>query len=197
RGRLRLLDAGRRLGLADLDEAGDQLLQVAAAGGLLGDLAEAGELRGLPHGDGSTGLVEHEPRVPLPLLVRAEVEAPEVERLRNEDSGETLARCGERLGRRRDPLEILGQRHARDRRLGTLSEASPRTRHARELFAPLGPTYDRYASLLSFGQDPRWRRFLVSRIPASAPRVLDVATGTGAVAIELARAEPSRTVVGV
>jgi demethylmenaquinone methyltransferase / 2-methoxy-6-polyprenyl-1,4-benzoquinol methylase len=59
---------------------------------------------------------------------------------------------------------------------------------ARELFAPLGPTYDRYASLLSFGQDPRWRRFLVSRIEAGAgERVLDVATGTAAVAIELAR----------
>jgi hypothetical protein len=26
---------------------------------------------------------------------------------------------------------------------------------ARELFAPLGPSYDRYARLLSFGQDPR------------------------------------------
>ena len=59
---------------------------------------------------------------------------------------------------------------------------------ARELFAPLGPTYDRYASLLSFGQDPRWRRFLVSRVEAGAgERVLDVATGTAAVAIELAR----------
>lgn len=59
---------------------------------------------------------------------------------------------------------------------------------ARELFAPLGPTYDRYASLLSFGQDPRWRRFLVSRVEAGAGmRVLDVATGTAAVAIELAR----------
>jgi len=68
---------------------------------------------------------------------------------------------------------------------------------ARELFAPLGPTYDRYARLLSFGQDPRWRRFLVSRIPASATRVLDVATGTAAVAIELARAAPDRTVVGI
>jgi demethylmenaquinone methyltransferase/2-methoxy-6-polyprenyl-1,4-benzoquinol methylase len=55
---------------------------------------------------------------------------------------------------------------------------------ARELFAPLGPTYDRYARLLSFGQDPRWRRFLVSRVPPNS-RVLDVATGTGAVAIEL------------
>jgi demethylmenaquinone methyltransferase / 2-methoxy-6-polyprenyl-1,4-benzoquinol methylase len=59
---------------------------------------------------------------------------------------------------------------------------------ARELFAPLGPTYDRYAALLSFGQDPRWRRFLVSRVGASPDdRVLDVATGTAAVAIELAR----------
>jgi len=76
-------------------------------------------------------------------------------------------------------------------------EASARTRHARELFAPLGPTYDRYARLLSFGQDPRWRSFLVSRIPPDAHRVLDVASGTAAVAIELTRAEPGRTVVGV
>jgi demethylmenaquinone methyltransferase / 2-methoxy-6-polyprenyl-1,4-benzoquinol methylase len=76
-------------------------------------------------------------------------------------------------------------------------EASDRTRHARELFAPLGPTYDRYAGLLSFGQDPRWRSFLVSRIPADAKRVLDVASGTAAVAIELVRADPGRTVVGV
>jgi demethylmenaquinone methyltransferase/2-methoxy-6-polyprenyl-1,4-benzoquinol methylase len=75
--------------------------------------------------------------------------------------------------------------------------ASARTQHARELFAPLGPTYDRYAGLLSFGQDPRWRSFLVSRVPADAARVLDVATGTAAVAIELARAAPARTIVGV
>ena len=60
---------------------------------------------------------------------------------------------------------------------------------AQALFAPLGPTYDRYARLLSFGQDPRWRRFLVSRVRARAGEtVLDVATGTGAVAIELVRA---------
>jgi demethylmenaquinone methyltransferase/2-methoxy-6-polyprenyl-1,4-benzoquinol methylase len=68
---------------------------------------------------------------------------------------------------------------------------------ARTLFAPLGPTYDRYARLLSFGQDPRWRRFLVSRVPRSALKVLDVATGTAAVAIELAQTVPERTVVGV
>ena len=66
--------------------------------------------------------------------------------------------------------------------------ASPASGVARELFAPLGPTYDRYARLLSLGQDPRWRRFLVSRVPVGPTEtVLDVATGTAAVAIELAR----------
>jgi len=68
---------------------------------------------------------------------------------------------------------------------------------AQTLFAQLGPTYDRYAALLSFGQDPRWRRFLVSRIVAGpADRVLDVATGTGAVALELRR-QKNCVVVGV
>ena len=57
---------------------------------------------------------------------------------------------------------------------------------ARGLFAPLGPTYDRVGAVLSFGQDPRWRRFLVSRVPERG-RVLDVATGTGLVAQELLR----------
>jgi demethylmenaquinone methyltransferase/2-methoxy-6-polyprenyl-1,4-benzoquinol methylase len=57
---------------------------------------------------------------------------------------------------------------------------------ARQLFAPLGPTYDRVGAALSFGQDPLWRRFLVSRLPRGG-RVLDVATGTGLVAAELLR----------
>jgi demethylmenaquinone methyltransferase/2-methoxy-6-polyprenyl-1,4-benzoquinol methylase len=59
---------------------------------------------------------------------------------------------------------------------------TPRRRHAIALFAPLGPTYDRVGAILSFGQDPRWRRFLASRIPRDGGRVLDVATGTGLVA---------------
>jgi demethylmenaquinone methyltransferase/2-methoxy-6-polyprenyl-1,4-benzoquinol methylase len=43
-------------------------------------------------------------------------------------------------------------------------------------------------TLLSFGQDPRWRRALVQAIsPQPGDRVLDVATGTGLVAFELAR----------
>ena len=72
-----------------------------------------------------------------------------------------------------------------------------RGRRARELFAPLGPTYDRYARLLSLGQDPRWRRYLVSRVPVGPDDiVLDVATGTGAVAVELVRTKGC-AVVGV
>jgi demethylmenaquinone methyltransferase/2-methoxy-6-polyprenyl-1,4-benzoquinol methylase len=59
---------------------------------------------------------------------------------------------------------------------------SERRRHARALFAALGPTYDRVGAALSFGQDPRWRRFLVSRLPPDGGDVLDVATGTGLVA---------------
>jgi demethylmenaquinone methyltransferase/2-methoxy-6-polyprenyl-1,4-benzoquinol methylase len=66
--------------------------------------------------------------------------------------------------------------------------APPANALARELFAPLGPTYDRYARLLSLGQDPRWRRCLVSCVDvAPNDTVLDVATGTAAVAIALAR----------
>src|SRR3954463_5473199 len=68
---------------------------------------------------------------------------------------------------------------------------------ARALFAPLGPGYDRWGSVLSFGQDPRWRRFLVSRIDARpTDTVLDVATGTAAVALELVR-QKDCFVVGV
>jgi demethylmenaquinone methyltransferase / 2-methoxy-6-polyprenyl-1,4-benzoquinol methylase len=68
---------------------------------------------------------------------------------------------------------------------------------AHALFAPLGPTYDRTARLLSFGQDPRWRTFLVSRIPPDATEILDVACGTAAVSLQLAHANPARHIVGI
>jgi demethylmenaquinone methyltransferase/2-methoxy-6-polyprenyl-1,4-benzoquinol methylase len=59
---------------------------------------------------------------------------------------------------------------------------------AKALFAPLGRHYDRVAAVLSFGQDPRWRRALVAAVDARPEeRVLDVASGTGLVARELVR----------
>ncbi len=60
---------------------------------------------------------------------------------------------------------------------------STRTRHARSLFAGIAPEYEWMGGVLSFGQDPRWRRFLVGRIDLpDGGAVLDVATGTGLVA---------------
>jgi demethylmenaquinone methyltransferase/2-methoxy-6-polyprenyl-1,4-benzoquinol methylase len=72
---------------------------------------------------------------------------------------------------------------------------SERNKVARDLFAPLGPSYDRWSRLLSLGQDPRWRQFLVSRVDCGPEgSVLDVATGTAAVAIELVRQHGCRVV---
>jgi demethylmenaquinone methyltransferase / 2-methoxy-6-polyprenyl-1,4-benzoquinol methylase len=68
---------------------------------------------------------------------------------------------------------------------------SARKRHALELFAGLPDRYDRMGAVLSFGQDPRWRRALVKAVaPEPGQRILDVATGTGLVARELAAAAP-------
>ena len=65
---------------------------------------------------------------------------------------------------------------------------SERTRHARSLFAGIAPEYERMGAVLSLGQEAGWRRFLVSRVTAiPGSWVLDVATGTGLVARELAR----------
>ncbi len=78
-----------------------------------------------------------------------------------------------------------------------LPRPSPRKREALELFAPLPRHYDRVASALSFGQDPRWRKTMVEAIAAKREeRVLDVATGTGLVAQGLVRRYGCR-VVGI
>jgi demethylmenaquinone methyltransferase/2-methoxy-6-polyprenyl-1,4-benzoquinol methylase len=68
------------------------------------------------------------------------------------------------------------------------TSASNRKLHALELFAGLPVRYGSMGAVLSFGQDPRWRRALVAGIaPRPDQRILDVATGTGLVASELVR----------
>jgi demethylmenaquinone methyltransferase / 2-methoxy-6-polyprenyl-1,4-benzoquinol methylase len=65
--------------------------------------------------------------------------------------------------------------------------ASPRKRHALQLFAGLPRAYDRTGAAMSFGQDPRWRQAMVDAVrPQPGQRILDVATGTGMVAFALA-----------
>jgi len=64
------------------------------------------------------------------------------------------------------------------------AERSQRKQHALEMFEQLPRRYDEIATVLSFGQDPRWRRFLVQALaPTAEDRVLDVATGTAGVAL--------------
>jgi len=64
--------------------------------------------------------------------------------------------------------------------------APARKARALELFSGIPAEYDAAGALLSFGQDPRWRRALVAAVaPAPTDRVLDVATGTGLVAAAL------------
>lgn len=76
-------------------------------------------------------------------------------------------------------------------------ERSARKRQALELFRGLPRRYDSLSGVLSFGQDPRWRRALVRGLaPAQGERVLDVATGTGLIAAELL-ARGGCSVVGI
>ena len=77
----------------------------------------------------------------------------------------------------------VGCRHARRQ-----GKPSSRKQHALRLFAGLPRRYDLAGALLSFGQDPRWRRAMVRQVEAAPrDRVLDVATGTGMVAAALVR----------
>ena len=171
-----LLDPGRLLDHPNLRELRAQGLEVASARELAGELA---------HGDdGRRGtyvcapvdrlhrVVDQQPAAHILGAERDEIDAAPARRLGRENA----RHLAPRRDRGRDTLQVVGERH-RVKRMD-----------ARALFAPLGPGYDRWGSVLSLGQDPRWRRFLVSRIDAGpTDTVLDVATGTAAVALELVR----------
>ncbi|MCD6527778.1 MAG: bifunctional demethylmenaquinone methyltransferase/2-methoxy-6-polyprenyl-1,4-benzoquinol methylase UbiE [Desulfuromonas sp.] len=68
---------------------------------------------------------------------------------------------------------------------------SEKGRGIRAMFDDIAPRYDLLNRLLSMGIDRRWRRFAVGqlRIPP-AGLVLDMATGTGDVALEIASRTP-------
>ncbi|WP_224984958.1 bifunctional demethylmenaquinone methyltransferase/2-methoxy-6-polyprenyl-1,4-benzoquinol methylase UbiE [Geomonas agri] len=77
-----------------------------------------------------------------------------------------------------------------------LSEKGERIR---AMFGSIAPRYDLLNRLLSLGIDRRWRRFAVGKIGLRGPGlVLDVATGTGDVALEIATQTPaSVNIVGI
>jgi demethylmenaquinone methyltransferase / 2-methoxy-6-polyprenyl-1,4-benzoquinol methylase len=93
-----------------------------------------------------------------------------------------------------------------------------RNSFAQRLFAPLPARYDRLAELLSFGQNGRWRRAMVSHLTPAGQNVqpgqngrpgqdgqpeqherliLDVAAGTAGITMQLARRVDGARIVGV
>jgi demethylmenaquinone methyltransferase/2-methoxy-6-polyprenyl-1,4-benzoquinol methylase len=76
------------------------------------------------------------------------------------------------------------------------ADAPGPNRFARELFAPLPNRYDRLAELLSLGQNGRWRAAMVASVLPADGVVLDVASGTAGVALQLAARSQAR-IVGV
>jgi demethylmenaquinone methyltransferase/2-methoxy-6-polyprenyl-1,4-benzoquinol methylase len=67
-----------------------------------------------------------------------------------------------------------------------------------QMFDQIAPRYDFVNRVLSLGLDKRWRRRVIKELGlAASARVLDVATGTGDLAIELAKAVPTGHVIGL
>ena len=78
-----------------------------------------------------------------------------------------------------------------------MEENSKKTR-VREMFDSIAPRYDLLNHLLSFGVDRLWRRRMVGVVAAGTPAaILDVAAGSGDVAVALARRLPAARITGI
>ena len=76
-----------------------------------------------------------------------------------------------------------------------MPEVSERAAHARRLFGDVAQRYDVPAAVFGLGQYGRWREEMVAGLDlAPKARVLDVATGTGLVARDIARRYEVRVV---
>ncbi len=72
-----------------------------------------------------------------------------------------------------------------------------RARYVQNMFARIAGRYDTMNRLMTFGQDLKWRRYVIqqARLPHNG-RLLDIATGTGDIAYEALRQQPGITAVG-
>ena len=69
-----------------------------------------------------------------------------------------------------------------------MSKLTEKGRGIRDMFDRIAPRYDLLNRVLSLGIDRRWRRFAVRQL--AVPKdgmILDIATGTGDVALEIGR----------
>ena len=66
-----------------------------------------------------------------------------------------------------------------------------------QMFDTIAPTYDRLNRIISLGIDISWRRYAARQLKRLNPRVVvDLATGTGDFALELAKLKPER-IIGI
>lgn len=68
----------------------------------------------------------------------------------------------------------------------------------RRMFNNIAPYYDRICHILSFNIDRLWRKRLVKLVAERKPtNIVDIATGTGDVAISMAKNIPASKIVGI
>ena len=67
-----------------------------------------------------------------------------------------------------------------------------------QMFDNIAPTYDKLNHILSLSIDKMWRRRVVRKVRRMKPeKIMDVATGTGDLAIKMAKAMPKAKIMGV
>jgi demethylmenaquinone methyltransferase / 2-methoxy-6-polyprenyl-1,4-benzoquinol methylase len=76
-------------------------------------------------------------------------------------------------------------------------QGKERSDYVQNMFGRVAKRYNILNRVMTFGQDMRWRRFVVqqAKVP-SGGALLDLATGTGDIAFEALSAVPNATVVG-
>ena len=66
------------------------------------------------------------------------------------------------------------------------------------MFDNIAPTYDKLNHILSLSIDKMWRRRVVRKVRRMKPeKIMDLATGTGDLAIKMAKAMPKAKIMGV